>query len=489
MMRKPYRYLLWLVLLYPILGLDMTGAKADSSLPQTASRPNIIFLFTDDQDPRSLAPGIMPNVQNLLVSKGKIFPNTIFTQPLCCPSRASMLRGQYPHNTGILDNEGDDGGEGTFRRLGRDRSTYAIWLRAAGYKTGYFGKYMNGYEDETYVPPGWSRWVAADHAPYTMRISDNGKLVRLGDRYETFDLAMKDYSLNFLKNNVGSQRPFFMAVSFSSPHTEFETAKYEQRYAGRFSGSRWPRTPNFNEQNRSDKPLWVRNLPAVTQDEAKEIDQKYRARLRSLLTVDGTVGKYVSALAGAGELSNTYIFYFTDNGWHMGNHALLMGKNTPYTEDVKFPLIIRGPHVAPNTKDGRLVSNTDLAPTFAEIANASPTSSVDGRSILPLMRGQEEPWRDALLVEGKSPYPLSQSWPAYKAVRTRSYAYHFYPETGEEELYDLKVDPYQVKSVHDNPAYAEVKATLQSRLAALKNCTGATCKAAEDGEQSLSTQW
>jgi N-acetylglucosamine-6-sulfatase len=127
MMRKPYKFLLWFVLLNLILGLDMTGAQADSSLAQTASRPNIVFLFTDDQDPRSLAPGIMPNVQNLLVSKGKIFPNAVFTQPLCCPSRASMLRGQYPHNTGILDNDGDDGGEETFRRLGRDRSTYATW--------------------------------------------------------------------------------------------------------------------------------------------------------------------------------------------------------------------------------------------------------------------------------------------------------------------------------------------------------------------------
>jgi len=480
-MRRLYKYLLLLVLLNLILGLGITGTQADSSLAQTASRPNIIFLFTDDQDSRSLALGVMPNVQNLLVSKGKTFPNATFTQPLCCPSRASMLRGQYPHSTGILYNEGDEGGEATFRRLGRDQSTYATWLLAAGYKTGYFGKYMNGYEDETYVPPGWARWVAADHAPATMRTSDNGKLVQLGHRYETFDLAMKDYSLSFLKNNVGSRRPFFMAISFSSPHTEFETAKYEQRYADRFSGSRWPRTPNFNEQNRSDKPLWVRNLPEVTVDMADEIDQKYRARLRSLLTVDEAVGEYVSALKEANELSNTYVFYFTDNSWHMGNHTLPMGKNTPYTEDVEFPLIVRGPHIAPNTRDGRLVSNTDLAPTFADIANASPTSSVDGRSMLPLMQGQNVPWRDALLIEGKNPYPWPENFPAYKAVRTRSFAYHFYPKTGEEELYDLKADPYQLKSVHDDPAYTEVKATLQSRLYELRTCSGDSCRVAEDG--------
>lgn len=167
-------------------------------------RPNIIFLFTDDQDPASL--GTMPNVRKLLTESGKTFPNATFAQPLCCPSRASMLRGQYPHNTGVLDNGGDDGGYGTFRRLGRERSTYATWLDNSGYRTGHFGKYMNGYEDERHVPPGWDRWVAADHAPATMRISNNGKLVYLDDRYETFDLTMKDYSLDFLKNNVKGVR-------------------------------------------------------------------------------------------------------------------------------------------------------------------------------------------------------------------------------------------------------------------------------------------
>jgi len=470
--------LLSLVLTVLAVVLTPLGAERDASAAQ--QRPNIIFVFTDDQDPRSL--GVMPNVKRFLMGQGKTFPNATFAQPLCCPSRASMLRGQYPHNTGVLDNGGPDGGHGTFKSLGRDRSTYATWLKAARYRTGYFGKYMNGYDNETYVPPGWNRWVAADHAPATMRISDNGRLVRLKGRYETFDLAMKDYSLQFLKNNVESNRPLFMAVSFSAPHTEFETAKYERRYAGRFSGARWPRTPNFNEQDRSDKPLWVRNLAGITPAQQKEIDQKYRARLRSLLTVDDAVGSYVRALWRAGELRNTYVFYFTDNGWHMGNHALPpKGKNTPYTEDVEFPLIVRGPQVAPNTVDDRLVSNIDLAPTFADIANTSPASSVDGRSVVPLMKGQDVPWRDALLVEGKSGQPWPQGWPAYKVVRTGSYAYHYYPETEEEELYDLAADPYQLQSLHDDPAYADVKATLRARLETLKDCAGKTCKAAEGG--------
>jgi N-acetylglucosamine-6-sulfatase len=471
------------------LALLLPGAQQHVSAAQQA-RPNIIFIFTDDQDPGSLR--VMSNLKERLMEKGKTFPNATFAQPLCCPSRATMLRGQYPHNTGVLDNGGNDGGHGTFKRLGRDHSTYATWLHTSGYKTGYFGKYMNGYDNEAYIPPGWDRWVAADHAPATMRISNNGNLLKLGDRYETFDLAMKNYSLNFLKNNIDKRAPLFMAVSFSAPHNEFGMPKYEKRYVDRFSKATWPRTPNFNEQDRSDKPEWVRRFPEITEDEEKEITVMYRARLRSLLTVDATLRAYLRALSRTQELDNTYIFYFTDNGWHMGNHALRtdsptspigkpMGKNTPYTEDVEFPLIVRGPQIAPNTTDERLVSTTDIAPTFADIANASPTSSVDGRSVLPLLHDQDVPWRDALLVEGKYNYPWPQQPPSYKEVRTSRYAYHYYPETGEEELYDLEEDPYQLQSRHDDPAYAEVKATLRSRLEALENCAGEACKAAEGG--------
>jgi N-acetylglucosamine-6-sulfatase len=456
-----------------LFSLGMTTAQAESSLAEISRRPNIIFLFTDDQDTASLK--VMPNVRDLLIERGKTFPNATFAQPLCCPSRASMLRGQYPHNTGVLDNGGTDGGYGTFKRLGRERSTYATWLDNSGYKTGYFGKYMNGYETEKHVPSGWDRWVAADHSPATMRISNNGRLVDLEDRYETFDLAMKDYSLDFLKNNIKKSRPLFMAVSFSAPHAERGTATYERRYKDRFSDARWTRTLNFDEQDRSDKPGWIRKLPRITRNEAKEFDQKYRARLRSLITVNGAVESYIHALSRARELDNTYVFFFTDNGWHMGNHALPKGKNTPYTEDVEFPLIVRGPQVAANTKEDRLVSNIDFAPTFADIANTSPTSSVDGRSILPLLRGQDTSWRDALLVEGKGQVPI------YKAVRTSSFAYHYYPGTDEEELYDLDADPYQLKSRHDDPAYAGVKTTLQSRLQTLKDCAGVTCRVTDSG--------
>jgi len=480
-----------LVAICLVTSFGLTSSQAGTSLaqeipPESPQRPNIIFVFTDDQDSRTLK--IMESVKTQLMGQGKTFRNATLAQPLCCPSRATMLRGQYPHNTGVLDNLPPDGGHETFRSLGRDESTYATWLDASGYHTGYFGKYMNGYDDQTYVPPGWDRWVVADHAPATMRVSDNGQTVKLGDSYETFDLAMKDYSVDFLKNSVTSPDPFFMALSSSAPHTEHGMPKYEQRYAERFSARKVPKTPNFNEQDRSDKPEWVRQLPSVTPEMEEKLNVQYRARLKSLLTIDDTVEEYVQVLSDNGELDNTYIFYFTDNGYHMGNHALpdnsqgIGGKNTPYTEDVEFPLIVRGPGIAPNTTNYRLVSSTDLAPTFADIADASPTHSADGRSLLPLMQGQSVPWRDALLVEGKHDKPWPEGFIAtYKVVRTKDYAYHYYPDTGEEELYDLKADPYQLQSRHDDPAYADVKATLRARLETLKECAGETCYVAEGG--------
>ncbi len=269
-------------------------------------------------------------------------------------------------------------------------------MNKAGYKTGYFGKYMNGYDRATYVPPGWDRWVAADRAPDRMVVSDNGKAVDLQPRYETFDLAMKDYSLDFLKNNVKSPTAVpHDGLVLGTAQTESGRAKYEKRYAKRFSGAKWPRTPNFDERDRSDKPRRVRSLPGVSSAKEKKIDKiaqgaaaqpAHRGRRGGGLRPRAVEGK---------ELSDTYIFYFTDNGWHMGSHALAQGKNTPYTEDVEFPLIVRGPRVEPGTTDRSLVSNTDIAPTFADVANASPTSSVDGRSILPLLA-----WGRKRAVEG-----------------------------------------------------------------------------------------
>lgn len=476
--------------------------RADPNDHGAAGSPhNIVFLLSDDQDARSLAS--MPNVQKLLVGQGKTFENATFAQPLCCPSRATMLTGRYPHNTGIYDNQGEDGGHDAFVGRGLEGSTYATWLDGAGYETGYFGKYMNGYADPERVPPGWDRWAAAVDLPSSMRLSDDGHERDLQGGYETFDLAIADLSLGFLEEQVGApeggpegpegpgnpegeEEPFFMVASFSAPHTELGMARYEERYENRFEDARWPRTPNFAERDRSDKPGWVRQMPRPTAETRLAIDRFHRARLRSLLTVDDAVGRYAEVLEEAGELDDTYFFYFSDNGYHMGNHSLPdHGKNTPYTEDVEFPLVVRGPGVSPGSSDPRLVSNADIPATFADIAGTEPATAVDGRSLLPPMMGREPagavPWRDALLVEGKPTKNYPENWPAYEAVRTKGFAYHYYAETGEEELYDLRQDPYQLESLHDDPEHAAAEGALRRRLEEMRDCAGEGCRRVEAG--------
>ena len=227
----------------------------------------------------------------------------------------------------------------------------------------------------------------------------------------------------------------------------------------------------------------------------------YRDRLRSMLAVDEMVGRLMDALDKRGELENTFIFFTSDNGWHAGEHRLDTGKWTPYEEDVRVPLIVRGPGVPEGKTLPHLVLNNDIAPTLADIADVEDPSFVDGRSLKPLLTNGPPPenWRDAFLVEaatevGHAPVPpLSgdrvpedrrhaprKAWgrPGLEAVRTADHLYVEY-ETGERELYDLREDPYQLNNLYEG-ADPELLRRLQERLEALRGCSGAGCRTAED---------
>lgn len=444
-----------------LLGAD------DTSLAQTSSGPpNIIFLFTDDQDAASLR--YMPNVERLLIERGTTFGNALFTFPLCCPSRATFLRGQYSHNTNITDNSAPGGGEPKFRKTGLDRSTSATWLNKAGYRTGYVGKYMNGYSTDLYVPPGWDQWRTRFGNYESEVVNVNGTAVKHPG--EHMDRVFGDYALDLIKAWAPRQKPFFLTISFEAAHLP---ATFEPKYADLFQDTPLPRSPNFDEEDRSDKPTYVRKIPALSQENIAEMERAYRNRLRSLQTVDITVSRIVTAVKENGDLSNTYFFFFTDNGFHMGNHALLPAKRSPYEEDIRFPLIVRGPNVPAGAKRSELVLNNDLAPTFADLGGAEAPGFVDGRSFAPLLRNQTIPWRDAALIEGSD-----GGWiPAYDAVRTNKNLYVEY-ETGEKELYALQRDPYQLQNIHESADPALV-ARLQTRLKALKDCQAVECRKAE----------
>ena len=187
-----------------------------------------------------------------------------------------------------------------------------------------------------------------------------------------------------MRNAKGS--PWFAYVAFNSPHNPTYT---EPEYSDDYGGQRYPRSPAFDEVDVSDKPEWVRRLPRVSDQDRARYDRKHRDRLRAMRSVDDAVAGLLRSLRETGQLENTYIVLWNDNGYHMGQHRIPEGKRTVYEEDVRYPLVVRGPGVGHDAKDERLVSGTDLMPTFLELAGAPTPEYVDGRSLAPLLSGSE----------------------------------------------------------------------------------------------------
>jgi len=449
-----------------------------------AERPNIVFILTDDLDAASIA--FMPKLKALLIDQGVSFSNFFASFSLCCPSRATILRGQYAHNTQILGNGPPSGGFEKFHSLGEENSTVATWLQAAGYRTMYVGKYLNGYPEGvalTYVPPGWDEWYSAvkgkPYGEYDYTLNENGKLVTYGNKPEDYgtDVYARK-SVDFIRRTAKEGKPFFIHLSVYAPHSPATPAP---RHENLFLDAQAPRTPNFNEEDVSDKPSYIRNRPPLTSKEIAQIDEEHRKRLQSLQAVDDAIEALIDTLKAVGQLDKTYIFFTSDNGFQLGNHRL-MGKIAPYEESIRVPLIVRGPGVPAGRTIEHLAGNVDLAPTWAELAGAKAPDFVDGRSLVPLLGGNPpstESWRQAFLLENGNLERRSQGLaiPPYRAIRTKEYLYVEY-NTGERELYDLNEDPYQLKSLHAS-ADPNLLQQLSSQLAELRSCVAASCRIAE----------
>ncbi|RIK59072.1 hypothetical protein DCC62_28985, partial [candidate division KSB1 bacterium] len=225
----------------------------------------------------------------------------------------------------------------------------------------------------------------------------------------------------------------------------------------------------------SDKPEWVRNLPLLTATAIAGIDTLFRKRLQSLLAVDDMIKSLVDTLSAYNELENTYFFFTSDNGYHFGEHRRRMNKNTAYEESIRVPLIVRGPGVAAGRVLDHLVMNIDLGPTFAELAGATAPDFVDGRSLMPLLHNTPptiSAWRHDVLIEHWID-DQDKRVPEFTALRTWNYTYVEYP-TGERELYDLRVDPFQLQSLHTT-ADPALLAQLAAQLDSLRHCSGGNC--------------
>lgn len=475
-------------------GVPIAAAPSQAGpTPARAAQPNIVLILTDDQAAADFAH--MPLTQALLGNEGTTFTNFIASVALCCPSRASILRGQYAHNHGVLKNNSPDGGYQTFLDSGHEESTIGTWLQAAGYRTGFYGKYLNGYlGDQHRVAPGWDDWQAgagpAAYGQFGYRMNENGRLVSYGREpsdYGTDVLARKVTA--FVQESTSAGRPFFAYVAPYAPHNappfaQNSVATVAPRHAGLFEGAQAPRTPSFDEASIDDKPAYVRERPRVGPVIAGNIDRAFRARLQSLQAVDELVAGVIGTLDDAGALANTYVFYTSDNGWMQGQHRIPGEKQVPYEESIRVSMRVRGPGMAAGQTLDHLVGNIDLAPTFAELAGVPLPGFVDGRSLTPLFGGAPSTpeWRQAFLIEhwldgevNEPRFPI----PDYVGLRTMDAVYVEYT-TGEREFYDLRSDPYQMDNLASGPDGGRL-GPFADRLAVLKGCAGAGCREVEDG--------
>lgn len=461
-----------------------------------AERPNIIFILTDDQLASTVA--YMPILQEELVAKGVSFTHAYTTSPICCPSRTSILRGQYIHNHGVLTNYPPFGGFDKFQENGLGGSTIATWLQDAGYHTALIGKFLNRYpskDDRTYVPPGWDEWYGwwqanASEAYYTQfTLTENGEAVVYGDDESAYTTdVIGDKTVDFIRRSADQDKPFFAFVSLLAPHAPSIPA---ERHADLFADLPLPQPPSFYESDVSDKPAWVRAQPQLNERRLENITKLYRNQLASLQAVDEMIGSIVSTLEDTNQLHNTYIVFSSDNGTHHGIHRIQGGKGTTYTEDVLVPLIVRGPGVPQNAQVDLLVANIDLAPTFAEIAEAETPEFVDGRSLVPLlvMNTPVETWRQKLLISylcpqfnGEEEYINDRRGePCFNALRTFQYSYTDFPVTDEQELYDLTLDPYQLDNlaVTSPDEAAAIIAQYDAAMRAMLACKGEVCRTLE----------
>jgi arylsulfatase A-like enzyme len=468
--------------------------------------PNVVIILTDDLD-HALMP-YMEKTNQLIGEQGATFTNFFVTTPACCPSRTSIIRGQYSHNTDILENAP---GFPRFFKLKEEEEALPVWLNAAGYQTALFGKYMNNYPINAgmeYIPPGWTDWGAfvttevTINYYYNYTMNENGTLVEYGDAPEDYSTdVVRDKSLQFIDERAQDELPFFLFISVYAPHGPSTAAP---RHQALFNDLKYPQTPSFREEDLSDKPELIRALTETGDDfDEGDANSLFQARARSSQAADELVEDVILALEKNGQLDNTYIIFTSDNGFHLGEHRIPSGKGTPYEEDIRVPFLIRGPGIQPGTTVSQISANIDIAPTIADIVSVSPPDFVDGRSFLPFLLGKDAPWRQALLIE------FGQIWEytatdiqnisynnnpelvdpetdnllsgigggSFRGIRTETFVFVKY-ENGELEYYDLVIDPYQLVNTA-NLLEPNMLNNLQQWLDQLKRCSGQDCRKVE----------
>jgi N-acetylglucosamine-6-sulfatase len=515
-------------------------ASARPAAASKDGRPNILVVMTDDQAAADVAE--MPNVKRLLAARGTTFADAIDSFPLCCPARATFITGQYAHNHGVKGNFWPYGWYGMkergnilpawLQKAGYRTALIGKWLNGYGGRDAH-GEVPAGFD----IWRGLLDVSAYDYFNFVM--NRNGSLKTWGDA--DFARKLVEFArIEVVRNDAGvagviarltdlfgpapysywgteepgdyspdvtgriterlvraerrSKKPFFIWWAPAAPHREDVATtlmgrpgrdpRPAARYERRSSAYRLPRPRSFNESDFADKPSNMReHAPSLTDEDIQQLQLDYEGRMGSLLAVDDHVERLVRILRRTGQLRNTLIVFLSDNGWLQGQHRIPGDKFLPYEESIRIPLIMRGPGIPRGRTVRGQIANIDLAPTLVDVAKARAERRMDGVSLLPAIRdGRRRPKR-ALAIEALAPLfegnvPVNAWDRPYKGVRTDRYTYVVYRETGDEELYDRRRDPYQLDNVAGDRAYAAVRATLAAKLDELDGCRGRSCNVA-----------
>lgn len=514
----------WILLAVSVtLVLCRTADKAVASGPKPGS-PNVVLIQVDDLSLRVMGASIrergklvaaMPKTKKLLADKGVTFSRFYANSPICAPSRASMLTGLTTHSHGMEINAypfGYNAWVGT----PQETSNLATWLDDAGYETIHVGKFMNGYDSGSPVPPGWDSWitsvsnVGAPYYGYSLNV--NGEIVgpigswaapdpkdcllrvppATGACTHSNDVHTA-YATREIREADNSSSPFFLQLDLNAPHDDgFRKPGPEPPTRYKNLPSRVRADLDMDDRvGNGTKPFFIRDLPEMTPTIRSDMRTRFRNEVATMRAVDDSVGRIVATLRNTGQLSNTYVAFFSDNGFFQGEHRIAYGKFLPHEPSARQPLIIRGPGIPEGSRSSALASTIDLAPTVMSFAGRRPSRRTDGGSIKRFAEDPSLPTQRVALLEGFNGLGLDYTGPfldglgrndpnqalvmnytGFVAGRWKYIRYYY----GDEELYDLKRDPLERWNLERKEGFGKVLAWARDVSDGLANCAGAACR-------------
>jgi N-acetylglucosamine-6-sulfatase len=501
-------------------GMPAAGQSNSGPLGLRAhTRPNIVMVMADDMRVDDLR--FAPYVRALIGGHGLNFRNSFAPYPLCVPSRASFLTGQYAHNHGDFWHD-PPYGYAAFD----DSRTLGTALHAAGYRTGFVGKYVNGYgrmlsrvtggPSARYVPRGWGDWRASvDGAPgvhggtysyFDIAFNANGRIDNT--HHGQYSSAVIGDTASAMARRFASGRsPFFMYVNFVAPHNggpqepgdppQYVADRHGRRWnygtpgrpawvKGMFNsvigrGAGMPRNGGPAEADVSDKPGYISSIPEPTPRERLLLRDVTRQRVEAVHVMDFHIARLIHALRRSGEWSNTVFMFTSDNGYFLGEHRWRTGKVLAHEPSLRVPFLVTGPGMRARGKRFDPISTVDVTATILDLAHARPPRRPDGTSRLTTMRHGDQGWRTTVVTESATPGDLPRVHgfhDARTAIGLRTYRYSLMVNRrGGDELYDLARDPLENHNVFRASRYRPVRRVLLTEWNALRNCSGRTCQA------------